>query len=35
MTALIVIMLGAALIIALTSVHNSWEEIHDDFENEK
>ena len=35
MTALIVILLGVALVIALTSAHDSWEDIHDDFENEK
>jgi len=35
MTALIVIMLGVALIAALTSAHHSWQEIQDDFNDEK
>jgi hypothetical protein len=35
MTALVVILLGAALITALTSAYHSWEDIHDDSENEK
>lgn len=35
MTALIVILLGVALIVTLTSAHHSWEEIRKDSENEK
>jgi len=35
MTALIVIMLGVALIATLTSAYHSWEDIHEDSENEK
>lgn len=35
MTALIVILLGVALIATLTSAHHSWKEIQDDSENEK
>lgn len=35
MTVLIVILLGAALITALASVHSSWEDIYSDSENEK
>lgn len=35
MTALIVFLLGVALITVLVSAHDSWEDIHDDSENDK
>ncbi len=35
MTAFIVFLLGAAMILILAMAHDSWEEIHDDSENEK
>ena len=35
MSAFLVFLLGAALIAILAMAHDSWEEIHDDSENEK
>lgn len=35
MTALIIAMLGVALIAILALAHDTWEDIHDDSENEK
>lgn len=35
MTAFLVFLLGAALMAILMMAHDSWEEIHDDSENEK
>lgn len=35
MNVIIVMMLGVALLAMLRSAHDSWEDIHDDSENEK
>lgn len=35
MTAFLVFLLGAALMAILMMAHDSWEEIHEDSENEK